>query len=150
VVILSDTKKEGRADTAQTFIQDPNLNSPLGIAVFDNVIIVSHAPDLIKYTDVNRDGKFDPAVDKKEILLTGFGGEDHDHSLHAIVAGPDGKLYLNAGNCGGVFTDKSGKSFNIVSNYDDQRGAKWPFDRAKAQGQKSDDGFVWISGFSAA
>jgi putative membrane-bound dehydrogenase-like protein len=149
VVVLSDTKGAGRADTAQTFIQDANWSSPLGIAVFDNVIIVSHAPDLIKFTDVNRDGKFDPAIDKREILLTGFGGQDHDHSLHAVVAGPDGKLYLNAGNCGGVFTDKSGKNFNIVSNYDDQRGAKWPFDRAKAQGQKSDDGFVWISGFSA-
>ena len=43
--------------------------------------------------DVNRDGKFDPAVDKKEVFLTGFGGQDHDHSLHAVVAGPDGKLY---------------------------------------------------------
>ena len=149
VVILSDTKGEGRADTVQTFIQDPNWTSPLGIAVFDNVIIVSHAPDLIKFTDVNRDGKFDPAVDKKEILLTGFGGEDHDHSLHAIVAGPDGKLYLNFGNCGGVFKDKSDKTFRVVSNYEFPVGPKWPFDRAKELGQKSDDGFVWIGGASA-
>jgi putative membrane-bound dehydrogenase-like protein len=149
VVVLSDTKGEGHADTVQTFVQDPNWTSPLGVAVFDNVVIVSHAPDLIKYTDVNRDGKFDPAIDKKEILLTGFGGEDHDHSLHAIVAGPDGKLYLNFGNCGGVFKDKSGKTFRVVSNYEFPVGPKWPFDRAKELGQKSDDGFVWIAGASA-
>ncbi len=149
VVVLSDTKGEGKADTVQTFFQDANWTAPLGIAVLDNVIIVSHAPDLIKFTDVNRDGKFDPAIDKKEILLTGFGGQDHDHSLHAVIAGPDGKLYLNAGNCGASFTDKSGKTFRIASFYDDQRGGTWPYNRTLTAAVKSDDGFTWISGFSA-
>ena len=149
VVVLSDTKGTGKADTANTFVQDAGWTSPLGIAVFDNVVIVSHAPDLIKFTDVNRDGKFDPAVDKREVLLGGFGGQDHDHSLHAIVAGPDGKLYLNSGNCGGSFTDKSGKTFRISSGYVDQRGGAWPYDPKATAGAKSDDGFVWSSGFSA-
>ena len=149
VVVLSDTKGTGKADTANTFVQDAGWTSPLGIAVFDNVVIVSHAPDLIKFTDVNRDGKFDPAVDKREVLLGGFGGQDHDHSLHAIVAGPDGKLYLNSGNCGGSFTDKSGKTFRISSGYVDQRGGAWPYDPKATAGAKSDDGFVWTSGFSA-
>lgn len=149
VVVLSDSKGTGKADTAHTFIQDAGWTSPLGIAVFDNVVIVSHAPDLIKFTDVNRDGKFDPAVDKREVLLGGFGGQDHDHSLHAIVAGPDGKLYLNAGNCGGSFTDKAGKTYRVSSGYVDQRGGAWPFDPKAAAGAKSDDGFVWSSGFSA-
>jgi putative membrane-bound dehydrogenase-like protein len=149
VVVLSDSKGTGKADTAHTFIQDAGWTSPLGIAVFDNVVIVSHAPDLIKFTDVNRDGKFDPAVDKREVLLGGFGGQDHDHSLHAIVAGPDGKLYLNAGNCGGSFTDKSGKAYRVGSGYVDQRGGAWPYDPKATAGAKSDDGFVWSSGFSA-
>ncbi len=149
VVVLSDSKGTGKADTANTFVQDAGWTSPLGIAVFDNVVIVSHAPDLIKFTDVNRDGKFDPAVDKREVLLGGFGGQDHDHSLHAIVAGPDGKLYLNSGNCGGSFTDKSGKTYRVSSGYVDQRGGAWPFDPKAAAGAKSDDGFVWSSGFSA-
>jgi len=149
VVILSDTKGQGYADSAQTFVQDSRWTSPLGIAVLDNVVIVSHAPDLIKFTDVNRDGKFDPAVDKKEILLTGFGGEDHDHALHSVVAGPSGKLYFNFGNCGGVFTDKSGKTFRVVSNYTYPFGPKWPFEPAQELGRKSDDGYLWISGASA-
>lgn len=149
VVVLSDSKGTGKADTAHTFVQDAGWTSPLGIAVFDNVVIVSHAPDLIKFTDVNRDGKFDPAVDKREVLLGGFGGQDHDHSLHAIVAGPDGKLYLNAGNCGGSFTDKAGKTYRVASGYVDQRGGAWPFDPKATSGAKSDDGFVWSAGFSA-
>ena len=149
VVVLSDTTGAGKADAVHTFVQDAGWTSPLGIAVFDNVVIVSHAPDLIKFTDVNRDGSFDPAVDKREVLLGGFGGQDHDHSLHAIVAGPDGKLYLNSGNCGASFTDKSGKTFRISSGYVDQRGGAWPYDPKVTAGAKSDDGFVWTSGFSA-
>jgi putative membrane-bound dehydrogenase-like protein len=148
VIVLSDTKGQGFADSVQTFVQNPEWTSPLGIAVIDNVVYVSHAPTITKYTDVNRDGKFDAAVDKQETFLTGFGGQDHDHSLHAVVAGPDGKLYINSGNCGGEVTDKSGKTFRISSGYVDERGGKWPFDAKANIGTKSDDGFVWTSGFS--
>ena len=148
VIVLSDTKGKGFADSVQTFVQDPEWTSPLGICVIDNVVYVSHAPTITKFTDVNRDGKFDPAVDKKETFLTGFGGQDHDHSLHAVVAGPDGKLYINSGNCGGEVTDKSGKTFRISSGYVDMRGGKWPYEPKIVAGAKSDDGFVWSSGFS--
>jgi len=149
VIILSDTKGAGVADSVQTFVQDPAWTSPLGIAVIDNVIYVSHAPTIHKFTDVNRDGKFDPAVDRREEFLTGFGGQDHDHSLHALVTGPDGKFYLNSGNCGAVFKDKSGRTFRVASGYNDQRGGAWPFDPKSEAGKASDDGFVWSSGFSA-
>jgi len=148
VIVLSDTQGKGFADSVQTFVQNPEWTSPLGIAVIDNVVYVSHAPTITKYTDVNRDGKFDAAVDKQETFLTGFGGQDHDHSLHAVVAGPDGKLYINSGNCGGEVTDKSGKTFRISSGYVDMRGGKWPYDPKTVAGTKSDDGFVWSSGFS--
>lgn len=148
VIVLSDTQGKGFADSVQTFVQNPEWTSPLGIAVIDNVVYVSHAPTITKYTDVNRDGKFDAAIDKQETFLTGFGGQDHDHSLHAVVAGPDGKLYINSGNCGAVVTDKSGKTFRVTSGYVDERGGKWPFDAKANIGTKSDDGFVWSSGFS--
>ena len=148
VIVLSDTQGKGFADSVQTFVQNPEWTSPLGIAVIDNVVYVSHAPTITKYTDVNRDGKFDATVDKQETFLTGFGGQDHDHSLHAVVAGPDGKLYINSGNCGAVVTDKSGKTFRVTSGYLDERGGKWPFDAKANIGTKSDDGFVWSSGFS--
>src|SRR5689334_21798469 len=64
VIVLEDTDHDGKADKTWTFVQEEALVAPLGIAVIDNKIVVSQPPDLIVYTDVNRDLKFDPAVDK--------------------------------------------------------------------------------------
>ena len=139
IVILEDTTGAGKADRSTVFVQEKALASPLGVAVFDDKIVVSQPPDLFVFTDVNRDGKFDAAVDKREVLLTGFGGRQHDHSLHSVTAGPDGQWYWNQGNTGAEFTDKSGKTFRMGS----------PYMMQKIAGQKSDDGHVWIGGFAA-
>lgn len=149
IVILEDTDGDGKADSSKVFWQDPELVSPLGIAVFDNVVIVSQPPNLLKLTDVNRDGKFDPASgDTREVMLTGFNGRNHDHSLHSLTAGPDGKFYFNQGNTGAVFTDKSGKTFRCGSYYYKSGGGEWPVDTKAASGQKSDDGFTYVGGFT--
>jgi putative membrane-bound dehydrogenase-like protein len=147
IVVLEDTNGDGSADSSHTFVQDKDLESPLGVAVFDNKIIVSQPPNMLVYTDVNRDLKFDPAVDKKEVLLTGFNARQHDHSLHSLTAGPDGKWYFNTGNCGAIFKDNSGKTFNMNGVY---RGGGGTFymDNNKLGGKASDDGFVWTSGFT--
>lgn len=139
VVILEDTTGKGVADKSTVFVQEPSLASPLGVAVFENKVIVSQPPDMLVYTDVNGDGKFDADVDKREVLLTGFGGRQHDHSLHSVTAGPDGLWYWNQGNTGAQFTDNSGKTFRMGSPYQMQNIA----------GEKSDDGHVWIGGFAA-
>src|SRR5262245_5059461 len=68
VVVLADTDGDGRADQSTPFVQEPTLVAPLGIAVIGNKIIVSNAPDLIVYTDVDGDRVFSPAVDKREVL----------------------------------------------------------------------------------
>ena len=70
------------------------------MSVIDNKIVVAQPPDLIVYTDVDRNLRFDPAVDKREVLLTGFQGINHDHSLHSVTVGPDGKWVFNSGNIG--------------------------------------------------
>ncbi|MEI6712876.1 MAG: PVC-type heme-binding CxxCH protein [Verrucomicrobiota bacterium] len=139
IVVLEDTKGAGKADKSSVFVQEANLLSPLGVAVIDDKVVVSQPPDLLVYTDVNGDAKFDPAVDKREVLLTGFGGRNHDHSLHALTAGPDGLWYFNQGNTGAQFTDKSGKNFFMGS----------PYMMKEIAGKKSDDGHVWIGGFTA-
>ncbi|MEM6280360.1 MAG: PVC-type heme-binding CxxCH protein, partial [Verrucomicrobiota bacterium] len=113
IVVLEDTDGDGTADSSHTFVQEPLLVAPLGVAVIDNQIVVSQPPHLLVYTDVDRDLKFDPETDKREVLLTGFNGQNHDHSLHSVTVGPDGKWYFNQGNCGAKFTDKSGKTFSI-------------------------------------
>ncbi len=147
IVILEDTDGDGKADKESVFVQEPDLRAPMGIAVIDNKVVVSMAPDMIVYTDVNRDGKFDPAVDKREVLLTGFNGRKHDHTIHSVTVGPDGQWYWNSGNTGAMFTDKSGKTFRIGSAYD--AGGELGWQPTQIAGQKSDDGHVWIGGFTA-
>jgi putative membrane-bound dehydrogenase-like protein len=138
IVILEDTLGAGKADKVTVFTQDTNLESPLGVAHIDGKVVVSQPPDLLVYTDVNGDGVIDLSVDKKEVLLTGFNGRQHDHSLHSATFGPDGKWNFNQGNMGADFIDKAGRHFFMGSPYMLQNIA----------GKRSDDGNVWIGGFS--
>jgi putative membrane-bound dehydrogenase-like protein len=153
VVVLEDTDRDGRADQSTTFVQEPTLVAPLGIAVIGNQVIVSNAPDLIIYTDVDGDRVFNPAVDKREVLLTGFDGRNHDHALHSVTFGPDGRWYFSQGNAGAFFTDRGGKTFRVGSVYNPvpDGGAQpvFGFSPPSYAGAKSDDGHVYVGGFSA-
>lgn len=151
IVVLEDKDGDGKAESSHVFVQEPALVSPLGVAVLDDKIIVSQPPDMIVYTDVDRDLKFDPKVDKREVLLSGFSGINHDHSLHSVTAGPEGKWYFNAGNTGAKFTDRSGTTFRIAGAYRPTPIGpfKYPFDAADVAGRKSDDGHVYVGGFAA-
>jgi putative membrane-bound dehydrogenase-like protein len=141
VVILEDKDGDGVAETSKVFVQDKDLVAPLGIAVIGNKVIVSCAPSLIVYTDENGDDK----PDKKEVFLTGFGGKDHDHSLHALIAGPDGKYYFNAGNAGPhMVTDKAGWNLRAGSNYN---GGS-PYNNSNKGALVSDDGKMWVGGIA--
>src|SRR5688500_1012260 len=150
IVVLQDTDGDGKADSTHTFVQEPALIAPLGVSVIDNKVVVAQPPDLIVYTDVDRNLRFDPAVDKREVLLTGFSGINHDHSLHSVTVGPDGKWIFNAGNTGGMFTDKSGKTFRIYGSYRPKPVGPFPFphDPAVYAGKPSDDGHVYVGGFT--
>lgn len=147
IVVIQDKDGDGKAESSHTFVQEKGLIAPLGVAVFDNKVYVSQPPDLIVYTDVDRDLVFNPKVDKREVLLTGFNARNHDHSLHSVTAGPDGKLYFNNGNCGAVFKDRSGKQFYMGGTY---RGGGGEFlaDHIGTSGTPSDDGHIWTSGFT--
>ncbi|MDN5210708.1 c-type cytochrome [Fulvivirgaceae bacterium BMA12] len=104
IVILEDTDDDGQADQSTVFYQGNEINAALGIAVLGNKVIVSCSPNVWIFTDQNGDDK----ADKKELLFTGIGGEQHDHAVHAFVFGPDGKLYFNFGNEGKQIFDKQG------------------------------------------
>ena len=149
IVVLEDTTGAGKADKSTIFFQDKDLAAPLGVAVLDNKVVVSQPPSLLVFTDNKGDHKFDPNVDTREALLTGFNGRQHDHSLHSLTAGPDGLWYWNQGNTGALFTDKSGRTFRIGSPYSHLPGTAQVADATKIAGQKSDDGHVWIGGFTA-
>ncbi|MFT3702417.1 MAG: c-type cytochrome [Agriterribacter sp.] len=141
VMILEDTDGDGKADTSKLFVQDTSLVSPLGIAVIGNKVFVSCAPNLIVYTDDNGDD----VPDKKEIFLTGFGGKDHDHSLHALLAGPDGRFYFNTGNAGPhIVKDAKGWMLRAGSIYI----GGTPYNTKNEGNMKSDDGKVWVGGLA--
>lgn len=150
IVVLQDTDGDGRADSSHTFVQEPALIAPLGVSVIDNKVVVAQPPDLLVYTDVDRNLRFDPAVDEREVLLTGFQGINHDHSLHSVTVGPDGKWVFNSGNCGAMFTDRSGKTFRIFGPYRPRTIGPFedPHDPAVHAGQSSDDGHVYVGGFT--
>lgn len=139
VVILEDSNGEGKANSSKVFVQDPDLRSPLGLAVVGNRVIVSCAPHIIIYTDENGDDR----PDKKEIFLTGFGGRDHDHGLHAGVLGPDGKWYFIVGNAGPhQVTDRNGWTLRSGSVYNEYT----PYAQENLPNQVSDDGNVYTGG----
>ena len=146
VVILEDTDGDGVADTSKVFVQDTDLVAPLGIAVLQDPkdpkvtrVYVSCSPTIWLYTDL--DG--DDVPDKKEVFLTGFGGHDHDHGVHSMVVGPDGRFYIAVGNAGPhVVKDKNGWTLRSGSIY--AGGGENEADNHPAL--KSDDGKVWVGG----
>ncbi len=141
VMILEDTDGDGVADSSKVFVQDEDLRSPLGIAVIGNQVIVSCAPSLIVYTDENGDD----VPDKKEVLLTGFGGLDHDHGLHSVISGPDGRWYFNTGNAGPhVVTDRAGWTLRSGSIYN----GGTPYNNTNSPNRRSDDGRIWTGGLA--
>lgn len=141
VMILEDTDGDGVSDSSKVFVQDKDLVAPMGIAVIGNKVFVSCAPNLLVYTD--EDG--DDIPDKKEVFLEGFGGFDHDHSLHSLIVGPDGKYYFNTGNAGPhVVTDKAGWTLRSGSIYN---GGS-PYNDNNEPALVSDDDKVWVGGLA--
>ena len=106
IVILEDVDGDGRADSRKVFDQRPELRAPLGIAVLGDKVYVSQSPDLIVYTKDADDNIVD-----RQVLLTGWGGYDHDHGIHAITFGFDGRLYFNSGDQGFDVVLPSGRRF---------------------------------------
>ena len=137
IKILEDTDNDGKADSVKIF--GPTFSSkPQGMAVFDNVIVVSMAPKIHVYTDMNRDDVFDPKVDEEKVIAEGFHGAGHDHALHAVVPGPSGKWYVNHGNIGADVTMSDGRKIHASSYYSQN---------PRSIGKKSFDGRLYVGGF---
>lgn len=105
IMILEDTNGDGKADTAKVFYQGPEINAPLGICVLGNKVLISQSPYVWAFYDDNGDD----IADRKEVMLSGISGEQHDHGVHAFTFAADGKLYFNMGNAGKQLKDKNGK-----------------------------------------
>jgi putative membrane-bound dehydrogenase-like protein len=108
IIILEDKNSDGVADETKVFYQGKDVNSALGICVLGNKVIVSCSPNIFVLTDIDGDDK----ADTKEILFKTRGGFQHDHAVHAVTFGHDGKLYFNFGNDGKALLDKDSVVIN--------------------------------------
>jgi putative membrane-bound dehydrogenase-like protein len=133
IVVLVDNKGTGNADEAKVFYQGPEIYGPLGVCVAPYAdgkgqkVFICQSPDILVFEDKDGDLKADGPPKK---FLTGFGGYDHDHGVHGINIGPDGKLYFTVGD-GGVngLQSSDGKGRKWVSNNTDCRaGTVWRCD----------------------
>jgi putative membrane-bound dehydrogenase-like protein len=148
IVVLEDQNKDGKADKSHLFIQDPELTGPFQLSVFGNRVVAFHPPQLIVYTDVDRNLVFDPKTDKREILLSGFHGRSPERGLQEVVSGPDGKWYFGHDHAGAHLKDKGGVDFLIGSPFraEAREGEAAPRNLA---GSISGDDQVWVGGFAA-
>ena len=137
IIVVEDSDRDGKADRSHVFVSETGLrHAPLGIAVFDNRIVLSATPSIIVYTDVDRNALFDPEIDKREVFLTGFKNDRHDHTLHAVVGAPSGQWHFSFGNCGADVQTKDGRHF--------LSGCYYGF--PEAIGKASSDGHVYVGG----
>jgi len=98
ILILEDSNADGRADKTTVFYQNPDIDGVHGVCVLGNMAIVSVSDRILLITDTDGDDK----ADAKKVLFTGkvlnpVNGQ-HDHAIHAVMFGPDGRLYFNFGN----------------------------------------------------
>ncbi len=144
VVIMEDTDLDGKADSYKVFVQDKAIVGPLGICVLGNKVYVAQSPKMLVYT-IDESG--DKAVGTPEVLFDGFGGVNHDHGLHSIMFGPDGRFYFNGGNdgCRGAEI-KNGKGEPVIDSTNSGAGGKgktWRGGPAGGAGKRYQEGMAF-------
>jgi len=115
IKVFEDTRGTGKADKVTVFCDKIPI-VPMSICVAGDKAFVGVAPELWMF---DGGSARDPVGKNKTILLNGFHHSgrtkpyvDHDHALHGLVLGPDGRMYFTVGNEGMNVTDKSGVKHN--------------------------------------
>ncbi|MEO6288216.1 MAG: PVC-type heme-binding CxxCH protein [Dyadobacter sp.] len=102
VNLLEDNNGDGVYDKSTIFAD--KVGFPQGGYFYKGSLYISSAPDLIKLTDTNGDGK----SDKREVVLSGWTLNVNANSLIGPFIAPDGWLYLTSAINGFDVTTKEG------------------------------------------
>jgi putative membrane-bound dehydrogenase-like protein len=87
---FEDKDGDGVFETSTVFAE--GLVPSMGIVWHGGKLYAADPPDLVAYEDFDDDGK----ADRRRVILTGFGHSDNG-SLHGLLVGPDGLLYMTTG-----------------------------------------------------
>ena len=105
IMIMEDLDGDGKMDSHKVFYQGTEVDAAMGLCVLSDRVIVSVTPKVWVFYDDDGDDR----ADRKELLFSGDGVEQHDHSYHSLVFGPDGNMYWNFGNTGKNLRGADGK-----------------------------------------
>ncbi|MCI0454800.1 MAG: PQQ-dependent sugar dehydrogenase [Candidatus Dadabacteria bacterium] len=116
VLALSDKNKDGKADTAITFVK--GLNHPHGIAFYKDYLYIGETNQIVRF---KYEG-FDSAPSKKEVIVPNL--PTRGHFTRTVSFGPDGKMYVSIGS-----------SCNLCEEKDDRRAAVLQFNPDGSEGE---------------
>jgi azurin/glucose/arabinose dehydrogenase len=91
LLVLEDTDRDGRADTATPFLD--NLNAPTGFQFYRDGVLLMQGPDVLFVRDTDGDGR----GDWHERVLMGMDSADSHHATNAMALDPGGAVYLSDG-----------------------------------------------------
>jgi putative membrane-bound dehydrogenase-like protein len=90
ISVLEDRDGDGHFEQHRVFAE--GLVPSMGLCWRDGKLYAADPPDLVTLEDTDGDGQ----ADRRTVLLTGFGHRDNG-SLHGLIFGPDGRLYMTMG-----------------------------------------------------